>query len=302
MAWAINPYESFITVLQWTISAMALLIVANIINKDHLLKALLFSAVLVSIAGIIHLTISPDAWREIPSIMFANAHQASFYVLMCLSIAFYFSGWYLLGVIPIGTFLVLENSETVIVALCVMGICTLIYYVRFQSPQVLIMGCVFVFMALVMVAPSTKTDTLSEKDTSINIDQFKIGSRKALYQRALSMVRDFPQGIGINNLKIHYPLYLKGEKRWETTPKTQTTYVHNDYLQLLIEAGIAGFLLFVLAVFAGICSLDWKNRRTPFVFVSILSLWVISSAQFSMYQAWAPFLLFCFLGVGQCEE
>jgi len=72
-------------------------------------------------------------------------------------------------------------------------------------------------------------------------------SRLDYWRDSLPIIKDHPFGIGLRNYEKVFPVYnvsMLGDKRLE--------YAHNDYLQLLIEAGwtgfvamIAGFLIFM---------------------------------------------------------
>ncbi len=72
-------------------------------------------------------------------------------------------------------------------------------------------------------------------------------SRLDFWRDSLSIIKDHPLGIGLRNYEKVFPVYnvsMLADKRLE--------YAHNDYLQLLIEAGwigfiavLSGFLLFM---------------------------------------------------------
>jgi len=72
-------------------------------------------------------------------------------------------------------------------------------------------------------------------------------SRLAFWRDSLPIIKDHPLGIGLRNYEKVFPVYnvsMLADKRLE--------YAHNDYLQLLIEAGwigfvavLAGFLIFM---------------------------------------------------------
>jgi O-antigen ligase len=57
-------------------------------------------------------------------------------------------------------------------------------------------------------------------------------------------LRDHPLGIGLGNFKDVYPVYNVSR-----ISETRFLYAHNDYLQLLIEAGIPGFLALISGFF-----------------------------------------------------
>jgi O-antigen ligase len=80
------------------------------------------------------------------------------------------------------------------------------------------------------------------------IERFlKIGedtSRLDIWRDSLLIVKDHPLGIGLGNFRHVFPIY-----NVSNISDTRYLYAHNDYLQLLIEAGIPGFLVLVSGFF-----------------------------------------------------
>jgi len=62
-------------------------------------------------------------------------------------------------------------------------------------------------------------------------------SRLDIWRDSLVILKDHPFGIGLGNFKQLYPVYNVSR-----ISDIRFLYAHNDYLQLLIEAGIPGFL------------------------------------------------------------
>jgi O-antigen ligase len=69
-------------------------------------------------------------------------------------------------------------------------------------------------------------------------------SRLDIWRDSLIILKDHPLGIGLGNFKDVYPVYNVSR-----ISDTRFLYAHNDYLQLLIEAGIPGFLALVSGFF-----------------------------------------------------
>jgi O-antigen ligase len=65
-------------------------------------------------------------------------------------------------------------------------------------------------------------------------------SRLDIWRDSLAIVKDHPLGVGLGNFKNVYPVYNVSR-----ISDTRFLYAHNDYLQLLVEAGIPGFLALV---------------------------------------------------------
>ena len=91
-------------------------------------------------------------------------------------------------------------------------------------------------------------------------------NRMDIWQDSLEMVKDHPTGIGLANYETVFTLYNKAAATNQTV-----VYAHNDYLQLLIEAGwvgfaclLGGFFIFMWKSACGIGKLD--VRRDPLRF------------------------------------
>jgi O-antigen ligase len=69
-------------------------------------------------------------------------------------------------------------------------------------------------------------------------------SRLDIWRDSLVILKDHPFGIGLGNFKQIYPVYNVSR-----ISDTRFLYAHNDYLQLLVEAGIPGFLALVSGFF-----------------------------------------------------
>jgi hypothetical protein len=69
-------------------------------------------------------------------------------------------------------------------------------------------------------------------------------SRLDIWRDSLAILKDHPLGIGLGNFRDVYPVYNVSR-----ISDTRFLYAHNDYLHLLVEAGIPGFLALVSGFF-----------------------------------------------------
>jgi O-antigen ligase len=67
-------------------------------------------------------------------------------------------------------------------------------------------------------------------------------SRFDFWRDSLAIIKDHPLGIGLGNFELVFPVY-----NVSTASDLTVDHAHNDYLQLLVEAGIPSFL----AIFTG---------------------------------------------------
>jgi O-antigen ligase len=79
-------------------------------------------------------------------------------------------------------------------------------------------------------------DPIIERFLQISEDN----SRIDIWRDSLIILKDHPLGIGLGNFKDVYPVYNVSR-----ISDIRFLYAHNDYLHLLIEAGIPGFLALV---------------------------------------------------------
>ncbi len=83
-------------------------------------------------------------------------------------------------------------------------------------------------------------------------------NRTNVWADAWRIVEDHPLGVGLANFSLVFPIY-----RVQTPGGAFYVYAHNDYLQLLIEAGwpgflalVSGFFIFIVIGFRRICKMS----------------------------------------------
>jgi O-antigen ligase len=72
----------------------------------------------------------------------------------------------------------------------------------------------------------------------------KDASRLDIWRDSVSIIKDHPFGTGLGSFKQVYPVY-----NVSTISEKTAYYAHNDYLQLLVEAGWIGFVALVSGFF-----------------------------------------------------
>jgi O-antigen polymerase len=128
--------------------------------------------------------------------------------------------------------------------------------------------------------------------------------RVAIWRTGMAMITDNPvTGTGFNQFQYTYPAYqarfynenaLDGETMHVID---KVDYVFNDYLQLLIENGMVGFLLFLAVIFFMFYSLKRNISGKPYLpgmYAAIIAVLVSAafSYSFEMVSLLAVFLLF----------
>ena len=115
------------------------------------------------------------------------------------------------------------------------------------------------------------------------------GSRRDIWRDSLPIIKDHPLGIGLRNYENVFPVYNQSLISEKTV-----IHAHNDYLQLLIEAGWIGFLALMggFFIFLGksarrIKQLDFKTDPLRFylavgAFSGLISMAVHSLFDFNL--------------------
>jgi len=285
LAWAINPYEGFSTVLHWSICSLAILIITNIVNKDHLLYAIFLSGFVIACIGLLQqyagLEFIPQS--IIPAATMANAKHTAHYVTACLFLGLYFKRWPFTVAMALMLFYIVitgsKLSMLIIAAVFLSGVCVRLRWLATIAAVIIIATLIGAY----------KTPSASVR---VNI-----------YKAAVRMVIDNPCGLGVGNFKIHYPLYAdKIEHPYYLTTELGVERAHSDPSQILTEVGFAGFMLLIITLIIVVKNFAWHHKRSIFVFISMLSFGLISCFSFPMYRPATVFLIMCLIGISQNEN
>lgn len=131
------------------------------------------------------------------------------------------------------------------------------------------------------------------------------------WKNIVFMVADHPEGVGLGNFKIVYPLYhraakdkgISPHKDWSFGESTQLTRAHNDHLQILAETGVIGFCayLWLLGTFFMMARTvltradDPLKRLAFYSMLSVFAFCIVATTNFPLERAHPPFYLFmCF--------
>ncbi|MFA4915124.1 MAG: tetratricopeptide repeat protein [Syntrophales bacterium] len=119
--------------------------------------------------------------------------------------------------------------------------------------------------------------------SALDLSSDSASSRLAVWANTLEMIKDHPFGVGINNWKVVYPEYTRSRIIDKAaTSETHFEEAHNDYLQMMAEIGIGGFV-FYLWILTAIVRMCWKSPDTkysPFFLWSIVGFMITSLFSF----------------------
>ena len=89
--------------------------------------------------------------------------------------------------------------------------------------------------------------------------------RIAIWSNTLHMIKGhWLWGVGINNWSIIYPLYHQSAMVDNSVNRhSQHKYAHNDYLQLLAELGVVGYMLILIVIYYVLQALVelWRSKK-----------------------------------------
>lgn len=134
---------------------------------------------------------------------------------------------------------------------------------------------------------STALERGFKRSASISTSDESLGVRKVMWKATARMIQARPlSGVGAGAWESEIPLYQADGAQLETD-----FYVHNEFLQLLAEYGLAGWI-FLLLLAAYLLSAAWRtfSDRTPaglaeapfraIVLCSLLALMIVSNVGF----------------------
>lgn len=98
-------------------------------------------------------------------------------------------------------------------------------------------------------------------------DEITADGRLSLWSESLNLIRDYPLvGCGLGGYRAAFLKYK------ESAPMKSDDYAHNDYIQLMAELGLIGFLLaaiLVLSLFARAIRISRRHPRSDFRFLGL---------------------------------
>ena len=134
---------------------------------------------------------------------------------------------------------------------------------------------------------STALERGFKRTASISLEDGSLGVRMIMWKATARMIQARPlSGVGAGAWESEIPLYQSKGSQLETD-----FYVHNEFLQLLAEYGLVGWI-FLLLLFAYLLDAAWRTVRdktvsgqaeAPFravVLCSLLALFVVSNVGF----------------------
>ena len=282
ISWAHNIHNAMVLWMQYLMAFFIfILVLSTLQDKQDVTKLLLsifVSGVVVAFVGILQELFDFAVIRqaEKPASFFGNKNMAVHFIVLSL---------------PLALGLVIDSRKTVDQVLYLIGLSIMITYLYFTqtragilafSMQILVL-IVFQVIRFISKDPKIKYSlsvvfgiliVLSAFFIYNNRDKFaesipeergaSIITRVNAWQNTLAMIYDRPMsGTGLANWDIYYPLYhSRIAKGYTFREGQQLKNAHNDYLTILSELGVIGFLA-LLAIAFWVIKKMWPILKNP---------------------------------------
>ena len=182
------------------------------------------------------------------------------------------------------------------------------YYYKKIIMQFVILISAIILIAIIIslfVNLSKENDRQSLYKAIISIGQIKDASnqtRFSYWRASINMFKDNPfTGVKSGKWPGIYPLYNGESYTDENVDIISAINPHNDYLEILTEFGIFGFLIYTCFIFTGLYFLFKKSMKKiiylPF-FLSALGLSITMFFSFPKDNIWAMIVFSVCMGVG----
>ncbi len=324
---AVNPLEGIFSLSQETIYIFLFFIVVNYVRTREKMEVFLQwaipSAVIVSLIGIYQMF-----GVEIPTLVniappgttFGNKNSAAQYIILILPLPYLSlisttdrqkERRFAICAAVLTTYLIYTGTRAAWVG-CIVASLAIVILLRLKKTLLevqirnlksqiwskrITFGCILIFVvAMNLIVPNWNvagfSSPVSRFGTALDLDQdTSFLNRLTIWANTLEMFKDHPLlGVGKGNWKITYPLFAgKGIKDINFRAELQAREAHNDYVQLLSETGLFGFLSF-LWILVLIGSRVWNSIPGKGDFRSfLLILTLLFSVVALLTDAWLDF-------------
>ena len=331
MAWS-HTYLAGVEAIRWFIFSLLLWLGLNTFTRDRLpllASAIHWGAVAASLWTVLQFLVDFSLFPQgpNPASTFVNRNMFAEYVVCTVP----FSVWLLarargpdqiavraLFVAFNGVALMMTGTRSALLALAVLALLLPVIVVRYRAQlalsawtgkeQVLALGILLATVIGLGSVPTGNPKIMAEthgrtaiERTAFRVasfsgqDEFTTGSgsiRLVMWQATGRMIADRPlAGVGAGAWEVDIPLYQSAGSQLETD-----FYAHNEFLQLIAEYGLAGWLFLIgLLVYLGASAwTTWRAGSAPEVpdalpralaLASLLALLLVSGAGFAWRMA-----------------
>jgi len=321
--WAQSKYEGFYSIIHWSACAFVFFTSIVLLRKDTVIPVFLYS-LCCALAGTVLLGLSQEFLNvhfipqsAPPAAVFANTNVAAEYVALILPVIMGV-GWYrkkkvlllyacLFVVLLSSVFLFFTNCRSAWVALFCSTLWAAVLIIKAQLNKKLLRNLVLAAVVLgVILVGISFTPGLLQK--TVRLAGGSAVYRTIVWENSLAMLREKPmQGFGVGGFKIFYPGYTnKATVDMAFDKSKQIRRAHNDYIQIAVETGLPGALLFTGLLGWGLV-VAWRlvGCREVFQFVPLVigissgmvAFMVTACFGFPFQRAVQPVVVFTYLAI-----
>jgi Flp pilus assembly protein TadD len=113
---------------------------------------------------------------------------------------------------------------------------------------VIILPVVCAVITLIIVSPSTRQLVTDKAAVFVDLQDKPIQFRLLTWRSTLSMIAEYPLGIGLANYEMRYPEYRTVQEHRISGRFKKVDRAHNEYLQTAAELGAYGLVAFLFLV------------------------------------------------------
>ncbi len=282
ISWAYNIHNAIVLWMQYLMAFFVFILVLNTLQDKQdvtkLLLSIFISGVIVAFVGVLQELFDFPVIRQArkPASFFGNKNMAVHFIVLSLPLALGLAidsrktvdrALYLIGSFIMITYLYFTQTRAGILAFSVQILVLIVFQVmRFaQKDPKIKHGLSVLFGVLITLSAFFVYDNRENFAESIP-EERKIGinARVNAWQNTLAMIYDRPiSGTGLANWDIYYPLYHSRIAKGHTFGEgQQLKNAHNDYLTILSELGVIGFLV-LLAMAFWLIKKMWPILKNP---------------------------------------
>ena len=336
--WVKSTYPAIVMLTQFISYGLVFFLVINIYknlkNTEALLKAIIISLTVVSVIGILQNYFIDNEFIQSffvqvvgPSSTFGNKNISSHFIVMALpiSIAFYLNSknsknlaLYTLSIFISLWYLYLTQAKqayfAITIEILILLSFFLIDYIRNKEKSLVftitlkklkILPIIFIATFLLVLGVS-KNVVFLNKIQSLDYKS-SMNSRLPAWKNSFAMITDNPlTGVGIGQWSEIYPLYYdKVEKDVIFNEKTRLRRLHNDYIEMLANVGVIGYL-FLLWLVLLICKRMWiiltdtENKDRVLIIgitLGVIGFGIVSIFSYPIHTYLPAFLLLTYFGL-----
>lgn len=266
--WAHSPYDAVYTALHWSCGPVLFVLVTGLLQPQSACSGI-FSCLTVALSGTValgllqyffNLSIVPQSVK--PAAGFANPNVAAEYVALVLpAVLAYlhkqkrrYGRMLVIILLPCALlFLAVARCRAAWLALGAAGLWTLLLIMKIRMQKRAYYLSILVSAAVLIAGMATLYST-NMFGRIIHLAGGSAVYRTIVWENSLAMLKDKPLlGFGPAGFKVFYPGY-KDRSVFDPSfdKEKQIRRAHNDYVQIAVETGMPGFLLFAGILLCGL--------------------------------------------------